>query len=199
MEKELRKRFDKHNKQEQIPPLPQGHRERFLDRLNKEMPKASKPSVIHWGWSAGIAASIILGGVLTYYVAKQANPRVNKKEAIVQGQKPVDYPETISLGDLSPELQKIEQYYVSHINYELTQLTTTVEHQELVDGYLQQLHVLNKDYQELNAELNDLGPNEDIVSALIQNLQLRLQLLKKLKEKLYQLKSSKNEQESYTI
>ncbi|MEO0902253.1 MAG: hypothetical protein AAFY00_09595, partial [Bacteroidota bacterium] len=59
---------------------------------------------------------------------------------------------------------------------------------------------LDGEYNHLNQELNELGPNDDTISALINNLQLRLQLLQKLKTKLNQLKSSKNEQESsYSI
>ena len=46
----------------------------------------------------------------------------------------------------------------------------------------------------MNLELNQLGPNDQTISALIKNLQLRLQLLQKLKEKLNEVQSSKNEQ-----
>lgn len=65
---------------------------------------------------------------------------------------------------------------------------------------MERLAELDGEYNHLNQELNELGPNDDTISALINNLQLRLQLLQKLKTKLNQLKSSKNEQESsYSI
>ena len=105
----------------------------------------------------------------------------------------------ISLGDLSPDLQKVEAYYVANINMELASLDVSDENKALVDGYMEQLAELDAEYKKLNQELNELGPNDQTISALINNLQLRLQLLQKLKTKLNQLKSSKNEQESSNI
>jgi len=46
----------------------------------------------------------------------------------------------------------------------------------------------------LNTELNQIGPNDKTITALIKNLQLRLQLLQRLKEKLNEVQSSKSEQ-----
>ena len=106
---------------------------------------------------------------------------------------------TISFGDLSPELKKVEDYYVANINYELSKLEVSEENKEVVDGFLSRLDELNIEYQELNKELNDIGPNDQTIEAAINNLQLRLQLMQKLKSKLNQLKSSKNEQESTDI
>ena len=102
--------------------------------------------------------------------------------------------ETITLGDLSPDLQKVENYYLASINMELSKLEVSTDNKELVDGYMEQLAELNREYDQLNKELNTFGPNDQTISALIKNLQLRLQLLQKLKEKLNQIKSSKNEQ-----
>ena len=64
---------------------------------------------------------------------------------------------------------------------------------------MERLAELDKEYAVLNKELNEFGPNDETISALIQNLQLRLQLLQRLKEKLNQLKSSENEQETHSI
>ena len=75
----------------------------------------------------------------------------------------------------------------------MAQLEVSDENKLLVDGYMERLAELNTEYQLLTKELNTIGPNDQTISALIQNLQLRLQLLKKLKEKLTELKSSKNE------
>jgi hypothetical protein len=105
----------------------------------------------------------------------------------------------ISLGDLSPDLQKIENYYVANINLELSKLTISPDNKDMIDGYMIQLGALDEEYKRLNQELNDIGPNDQTIEALIKNLQLRLQLLQKLKTKLNQLKSSKNEQESTNI
>ncbi|WP_422860455.1 hypothetical protein ACOKFD_06275 [Flagellimonas sp. S174] len=97
-------------------------------------------------------------------------------------------------------MKKIEDYYVANINLQLSELEFNDDNKALVDGYMERVAELDREYNRLNNELNELGPNDDTISALINNLQLRLQLLQKLKTKLNQLKSSKNEQElSYSI
>ena len=98
------------------------------------------------------------------------------------------------MGDLSPDLKKIENYYVANINLELSRLEVSDENRGLVDDFMSRLSELDKEYQRLNTELNEIGPNDQTINALIKNLQLRLQLLQKLKLKLDQLKSSENEQ-----
>ncbi|MGI9552700.1 MAG: hypothetical protein ACR2MT_15965, partial [Aurantibacter sp.] len=72
----------------------------------------------------------------------------------------------------------------------------TVANKGLVDSYLEQLSELDEEYRRLNVELNEIGPNDQTINALIQNLQLRLELLYKLKNKLNELKSSENEQDN---
>jgi predicted RNase H-like nuclease (RuvC/YqgF family) len=103
-------------------------------------------------------------------------------------------PQGYSLGDLSPDLKKVENYYVANINLELSRLEVSGENKALVDDYMKRLSELDEEYKMLNIELNEIGPNDQTISALIRNLQLRLQLLQKLKQKLNQLKSSENEQ-----
>ena len=66
-------------------------------------------------------------------------------------------------------------------------IDTTSDH-ELVRNYMNRLDVLNNDYLLLNKELNESGPNEANVNALIDNLKLRLELLFKLKNRLKELK-----------
>ena len=56
-----------------------------------------------------------------------------------------------------------------------------------------QLAELDEEYVQLNRELKEAGVNEQTVNTLIANLQLRLELLFKLKSKLNQLKQNQNE------
>jgi len=93
------------------------------------------------------------------------------------------------LRKLFEEQRKKETYQM-----ELANLEVSDDNKGVVDGYMEQLEALDAEYKRLNKELNEVGPNDQTIEALIQNLQLRLQLLKKLKEKLNQLKLSKNEQ-----
>lgn len=172
-----------------------GHEARFLERLEAELPqKKGRP---HLKW-LGIAASIVvLLGITLFVFLQNQEPQRDIQNEVVE----VNTVEkkTISIGDLSPQLKKVEQYYVANINYELSKLEISEENKEMVDGYLKRLDDLNKEYEALNSELNDLGPNDQTIEAAITNLELRLQLMIKLKSKLHQLKSSKNEQQSTTV
>jgi hypothetical protein len=58
------------------------------------------------------------------------------------------------------------------------------------------LEELNKEYDRLSVELTKHGPNELTVSALIDNLKLRLNLLYRLKEQLQDLNDSDLDQET---
>ncbi len=187
-QQDLRKLFDEKRATESFQ-LKSGHKDRFLNRLDLELPKRSTSK---W-FVFKIAASVVVFIGLGFYWYSNLNIKNNPQTSVVDVQKENDKINTISLGDLSPDLKKIEQYYVATINLELAQLEVSDENKLLVDGYMERLAELNTEYQLLTKELNTIGPNDQTISALIQNLQLRLQLLKKLKEKLTELKSSKNE------
>jgi hypothetical protein len=58
---------------------------------------------------------------------------------------------------------------------------------------VQRLGELSDEYERLSDELFQSGPNEQTVTALIDNLKLRLNLLYRLKEKLNELNNSENE------
>ncbi len=175
-----------------------GHENRFMDRLEKELPVSRKRSYNFW---LSIAASaIVLFGLGFFLISQSEQIDPDPKTTIVDTNTKDESIVPISLGDLSPDLKKIENYYVTNISLQLSELDFNPGNKALVDSYMEQLAELDSEYNRLNNELNELGPNDDTISALINNLQLRLQLLQKLKTKLNQLKSSENEQESsYSI
>jgi hypothetical protein len=106
---------------------------------------------------------------------------------------PIDQNYQITLGDLSPDLKKVEDYYMTGINVQLASLKFTEDNKALIEGYMRQLSELNDEYKNLNAELNTNGPSEATITAMIDNLKLRLELLFKLKNKLKELKNQKDE------
>lgn len=196
MGQDLRKLFENERKTKKYA-MNEGHETRFLERLESEMPVEKKSANFFW---LRIAASVVvLLGVGTYFFLKTDTVNPSPKTTVVSKDSVTDEKSGISLGDLSPDLQKIENYYVANINYQLSQLAVSDDNKEMVDGYMEQLEELDKEYRILNEELNELGPNDETITALIQNLQLRLQLLQKLKQKLNQLKSSENEQETNIV
>jgi len=100
----------------------------------------------------------------------------------------------MTLGDISPDLKKVEDYYMAGINVQLASLQINNDNKDLIDGYMEQLDELDNEYAVLNDELNTIGPTEATITALIDNLKLRLELLFKLKNKLKELKNQNNEQ-----
>lgn len=173
----------------ELPKMKSGHEKRFIDRLEKEMPRSRTKAIPIWAVAASI---LILLGIFLFL--KDPSLENSNKPTIVNTDK--EHPEkdtSIKLGDLSPDLKKIEDYYVANINLELAKLPVSKENEELVESYMAQLEELNKEYRALSEELNLYGPNDQTITAMIQNLQLRLEMLRKLKEELNQIKKSKNE------
>jgi len=89
-----------------------------------------------------------------------------------------------SMADVSPNLKKVEDFYLTQINYQLAKISITDENRDLLEVYLSQLSDLQKEYNSLNVQLSKNKVSEKTIDALIENLQLRLQLLKQLKKKL---------------
>lgn len=188
MAQDLRDLF-KEEKQEKYP-MKEGHETRFLNKLEEELPQTKKSS-FH---VLKIAASVLLlisAGIFGY---RQWKGEAEIPVTVVNKDDVPKEDQGLSLGDLSPDLQKVENYYVANINLELSELEVSDDNRALVDGFMERLTALNEEYERLNKELNEVGPNDQTITALIKNLQLRLQLLRKLKEKLNELKSSENEQ-----
>lgn len=195
MEHDLKKLFKEQREKEKYT-MKSGHEERFMKRLENDLPSNKRPKFYPW---LGIAASVVvLLGLASYIFLLNPNPNEGVPR-VVQKDPDVVTTQTIGLGDLSPELEKIENYYVTNINLALSKLEISDDNKDIVDGYLERLEELNEEYKRLNEELNELGPNDQTIMAMVQNLQLRAQLLQQLNEKLNQLKSSKNEQNTNII
>jgi len=188
MAQDLRELFKEEKRKKQ--PMKKGHEERFLNRLDKELPIKRKSTF----YFIKIAASILILFSIGIYTYINFSDDVAQPSVIVVKGTENKVSQEYSLGDLSPDLKKIENYYVANINLELSRLEVSYENKALVDDYMSRLSELDKEYQRLNLELNEIGPNDQTINALIKNLQLRLQLLQKLKLKLDQLKTSENEQ-----
>lgn len=175
--------------------MKQGHEARFLDKLDTALPQQNKPK---FSW-LNIAASIVIILGISYGAYKVFNGDtetielievVNKSE---DSKKESEAKKITTLGDISPEFKKVEDYYVANINLELSKVKITPENKELFDGYIAKLEELNTEYNRLSLELAN-GPDELTVNALINNLKLRLNLMYRLQEQLKRLKTIEAEQ-----
>jgi len=163
--------------------MPNGHEMRFLEKLDDQLPQQPKQTLFTF---LNIAASVVILIGLSFgaYQFIGADPAVKIPQQTVAS--------TSALGGLSPQLKKVEDYYLANINLELSKMKVTPDSKELFDGYLERLEELNKEFSVLDKELTESGPNEQTVNALIDNLKIRLNLLYRLKEKLSELNESNN-------
>ena len=197
MAQDLRELFAREREQ-QTHTMKEGHEDRFLSKLEENIPHSKRNRGTNRTLWLQIAASVVVVIGLGYYFLFSSKEVVPDND-IVDTEDTNTQIQNVSLGDLSPDLKKIENYYLTNINLELSGLEFNDDNKEIIDSYMEQLAELDAEYHRLNVELNEMGPNDQTINALITNLQLRLQLLQKLKSKLNQLKSSKNEQKSSHI
>ena len=158
--------------------MSKGHEVRFLDKLDEALPEQQSKSRFSF---LNIAAStiVLLGLCFSAYFFGKSDGNDPVKNVVEAN--------TNSIESISPQLKKVEDYYLANINLELSKIKYTSETKELFDGYVKRLGDLSKEYELLSDELITSGPNEKTVTALIDNLKLRLNLLYRLKEKLNEL------------
>ena len=171
--------------------LEQGHKKRFEQKLDREIPKKKKNNRFFFIKVAAILLVALSAGF--YFFGNSDEPVDNQ----VVDTEPINQPiadsiDQFQLSEISPEFKKVEDYYLASLNLELANLNVTDENRELIDSFMEQLRGLVKEYQRLNADLKSAGPNEQTIEAMIQNLQLRLELMFRLKNKLKEIRESKN-------
>ena len=177
--------------------LRKGHQNRFEARLEKELPIQKKRS--NYNSFFQIAAVLVVAlGIGAFFLFNNTQDPVQNNNQMVET--PVEESEEddkvrsteYRLSDVSPEFKRIEDYYMASVNIQLAKLDMTPNNKELIDAFMKKLETLNQEYIALNAEIQDTGLNEETVEAMVANLQLRLDLLKKLKTKLNEIKQSKD-------
>ena len=182
--------------QEQNIELSANHASKFESLLKSELhSKKKKKTPFKW---LSVAASIVLlvSLAIKFYPTEniEEQPIVKKDAEINSAQ------DEITLGNISPEFNTIETYYTNSIKLEISQLDLSDGNKEIVDNYLLKIAELTKEYKLLTKELNTNGVNDATIDALIRNLQLRLQLLQRLKKQLNELKNlNTNQHETQVI
>lgn len=170
-----------------------GHQRRFEEKLDREFPEnAGSIGYFYWKIAAVLVVALGVGFAL---FNSQNIPTENQitDSPVTEEQNENELNNQIELGDISPEFEKIENYYLAGINIELSKLEVNQDNKALIDAFMAQFAELDQEYQRLNVELNELGPNEQTIEAMINNLQMRLDMLVKLKNKLNEIKKSKND------
>jgi len=173
MSKDLKKILKK--EQISLNKLSKNHRSKFETRLQSELHASNKSNYLF----LKIAASflVLIGVASLFYFSNNTI------------KKPIETAKIISLGSISPDFKNIENYYLVSIYTEISNLEETKDNKELLDDYLKKIGELTLDYKDLTETLNNQGLNDATINALIDNLQLRLKLLIRLKEQINELKN----------
>lgn len=175
--------------------LSSGHANRFEAKLEKSFPQQkAKKSFTFLKIAAIFIAVIGIGAFFLNHETSVNNgyPVVNTTE--VKEKNKVVPTKEFQLSEVSPEFKKIENYYLAGINIELAKLEVNPSNKALIDSFMSKMAELNNEYKRLNTEFNENGPNEQTIEAMVENLQYRLDLLYKLKNKLNEIKQSKKPQ-----
>ena len=176
MEQDIRKLFN--TEDETNHQLPLTHRGEFQDKL-KQATQKQKPS---FKWVYKYAAIAILFLSLGYiFIQQDVVGSIEPEETALQLQ-----------------LKEVEQQYLNHIEKEWESFKTLTDDDRLVERYEQKLEDLNKDYQELSLQFQDDRNNILVLESLIDNLKLRLQILKDIQHHI-KLLNQKNEQNEIII
>ena len=179
-------------------PLREGHQQRFEARLQSDLPSEEKKknSFHFWQIAAVIVVALGIGSFFFFNNTSELNngdPQIADTPIEEKAEEKTQEPQTeYRLSDVSPEFKKVEDYYLASLNIQLAKLDMTPNTKELIDAFMNKLETLNEEYIALNAEIQETGLNEDTVEAMVANLQLRLDLLKKLKNKLNEIQQSKD-------
>lgn len=181
--------------------LSSGHQKRFEFRLDNALPQNKKSK--NYSILKIAAVFIVALGVGALFFNRDAiiktEPPIVVAPEIKDDKKEVRGKE-FQLSEVSPDFKKIENYYLAGINIELAKLEVNPSNKALIDSFMGKMAELNNEYKRLNAEFNETGVNEQTIEAMVQNLQFRLDLLYKLKNKLKEIKLTKNtNNENYKV
>jgi hypothetical protein len=158
------------------------------EALDKQQPAAKQGRFvpIRRVWQAAAAVAILVAaGTLAFQWYYYGGGVPNTTFELVEHRRP-------SLAEVAPELAETEQYYISQIGQKKQQIKSLSS--ELPDKEFEQdLAELERSYQDLKNELYHDG-NYGLSEAMIQNLQLRMDILNQQIEILQQIKEQRRKE-----
>ena len=195
MAQDIRKMFQEDTTLPSRPP--KGHQKRFEARLEQALPQEKKKDSDRMFYFIRIAAVLVVVLGISFFFLNSGNEfageQFTETPVATEPEEKEEIPVTgeYQLSDVSPEFKKVEDYYLASLNMELAKLDVNESNKELIDSFMAQLAGLDREYQKLNAEISETGLNEGTLEAMVSNLQLRLDLLYKLKNKIKDINQSK--------
>ena len=156
MPKDLREML--RNEQIGTSDLSKNHRKNFESRLQKELHPSKKKRYQFLRIAASFLIVVGLGSSIFFF-------STNSVEDTVETAK------IESLGSISPELQKIENYYLASIQVELSNLEETPENKELLDSFEKSIFFKNPSSMMSSSErIKSQSPLEFSIALLTESL-----------------------------
>lgn len=156
-----------------------GHKDRFLEKLQKQPTRQKFEGKLRTLWSPmlAVAASLLLiimlagnfmgGSLLT---------------------------ESGDLAGISPEMKQTQEFYTNLIRTELARVeqAKTPETEAIVADAFKQLEKLDMEYDKLKNDLKKSGQDKRVVFAMVSNLQQRIDILNNVLTHIENIKELKN-------
>ena len=161
---------------------------KVISLVGKEKNVSNKRSV--FGDWLKAAAILLFAFGLGYFIANDKSEIAERKKEQIDLSK-------IDLSKISAEMGETENFYLANINLVTNELKSyQKEYPDMVMEFLLEHENLDKRYNELKLHLIDNSDNEQILNLMIQNLQMRNEILiqqKKILQKRLNLKSVSDE------
>ena len=171
LEKYIRDKRDSFDEKEPV----EGHERRFEQRLERSEVGKKNAGIGFWKVAAAVAVILAIG--LSVLVPQFNSPA------------DVQYA-SMSLGEVSAEMADVELYYKSQLAEEYEKLNNLSKSDPDVAAHLNEIEELNEAYAELERQLYESGSHDKVITAMIENFRLRLELLEKLEVKKSELLKS---------
>ncbi|QBA63771.1 hypothetical protein [Muriicola soli] len=159
-----------------------GHQDRFLEKLQGQNTPATRG--VSWWKPLAIAASVALLFGL-FLGSLYQNPTADE-----------------TLAEMGPEVSNTELYFAAVIEEQLTLLQQQdgPEANKIIADAMDQLAFLEADYNQMRTDLLEGGDYKIILSAMVQNFQMRIDLLKDVMQKVESIKNLKEQNdENFTL
>jgi len=155
------------------------HTQKFLNKLNNKgglhLNESRKQRRRLWYSLSGIAASILF--IISFFIIEQQTDSYR------------------DLASVSPQMSETQDFFTNSINEELNKIKkeSSPEVQELIQDALNQIKILEKDYETLKIDLNESGDDHRVIYAMISNFQNRINILQNTINQIKIVKQLKNQ------
>ncbi len=155
----------------------EGHFERFSGR---QANYRKRSGIFSWKYMLQAAAIVLLIMISSIWVYEKISG-INEDSAM------------ITLGDISSEYREAEIYYTELINRKYDEIKSfdfksNSREREIL---LQELSEMDTTYRSLEKDLNAEKGNQMVISAMIKHYQLKLEIMSRILEHLYQVQSDR--------